>query len=352
MAVVSVHGRLRFNGRDIDVAQEKNSIDVFPRRTMVPPSRRPVDLLIWLDLPNRVAGQASTRAGRVTLEAQQRAAIANKTHCLRNVSLGLHQITATSNMYLRAAHVEKSTKALLEFIQQHPLGILTTAIASTQYEILQSSHIPWVLDPVSADAEAPIKGCLRGHMARQNPHAKALIEFAELQPGAAEGQPTTLQQDIMILFNHPDHHYVTPKFYVETKPSTDKVVPTWNYAAVQVYGKATIYHESASPSTSVVPADADPGPEPDVRDGNHGLHRQRRQRKGAWQVSDAPERYVELLKKNIIGIEVAIERIGGKFKMSQELGAGDREGVVEGFRALKTETGESIAQMVDERGGR
>ena len=75
-------------------------------------------------------------------------------------------------------------------------------------------------------------------------------------------------------------------------------------------------------------------------------------RKGAWQVGDAPERYVELLRKNIIGIEVAIERIGGKFKMGQELGAGDRQGVVDGFQALGTDSGESIARMEEERGVR
>ncbi|TVY89389.1 Uncharacterized protein LAWI1_G005808 [Lachnellula willkommii] len=57
---------------------------------------------------------------------------------------------------------------------------------------------------------------------------------------------TVLEEEVPVLFNHPVHSYVTPKFYTETKPSTGKVVSTWNYAAVQVYGKATIFHDSNS----------------------------------------------------------------------------------------------------------
>ncbi|KAL3255642.1 hypothetical protein ABHI18_008188, partial [Aspergillus niger] len=67
-------------------------------------------------------------------------------------------------------------------------------------------------------------------------------------------------------------------------------------------------------------------------------------------VSDAPVPYVEILKKNIIGIEIRIERLQGKFKMSQEMGKGDREGVVSGFEALESDVGKGVAQMVRERG--
>ena len=70
-----------------------------------------------------------------------------------------------------------------------------------------------------------------------------------------------------------------------------------------------------------------------------------------WQVSDAPESYVGLLKKNIIGIEIRIDRLQGKFKMSQELGDGDREGVIHGFEALGSDVGVGIARTVRERSG-
>ncbi|KAK4958736.1 hypothetical protein LTR10_003532 [Elasticomyces elasticus] len=253
-------------------------------------------------------------------------------------------------MYLRAAHAETSTEALLEFLKQHPLGLLTTAIPSLEHDYIQSSYIPWVLDINPNDSDAPAKGRLRGHMARQNPQAKSWIEAAKEQQNA-NGEPVQLQQDVMVLFTHPDHHYVTPKFYVETKPATGKVVPTWNYAAVQVYGRATVFHDSSSEHTSAYLQkqiqDLSKMCETDIM-GYTGMNG----RKEPWGADDAPKRYVELLSKNIIGVEVEITKIGGKFKMSQEMGLGDRQGVVDGFRALETETGDAIAKMVEERGSR
>ncbi|KAK9349824.1 putative FMN-binding domain-containing protein [Lipomyces doorenjongii] len=247
-------------------------------------------------------------------------------------------------MYLRAVHEESSTKALLEFIHRNPLGLLTTAIPSSQYPFLQSSHIPWVLDVISEDPDASVKGRLRGHMAKQNPQSKAMIELVTGSPSTSQ-----LQEDVMVLFTGPHHHYVTPKFYTETKPSTAKVVPTWNYAAVQVYGKATIYYESSSQQTSEY-----------LSQQIHDLsqlcetsimgYTGEANREGPWNVSDAPDRYIEIMKKNIIGIEVTIEKIGGKFKMSQEMGKGDREGVIEGFNSLGSDVGKSLACLVKERG--
>jgi transcriptional regulator len=69
-----------------------------------------------------------------------------------------------------------------------------------------------------------------------------------------------------------------------------------------------------------------------------------------WQVSDAPEQYVKIVKKNIIGVEIDIHRLQGKFKMSQKLGVGDREGVVEGFNKIGTDAAEFSAKTVQERG--
>jgi len=69
-----------------------------------------------------------------------------------------------------------------------------------------------------------------------------------------------------------------------------------------------------------------------------------------WGVNDAPDRYIELLRKNIIGIEVEITRLEGKYKMSQELGKGDREGVIKGFEELRTDDAVAIARTVEQRG--
>jgi len=72
-------------------------------------------------------------------------------------------------------------------------------------------------------------------------------------------------------------------------------------------------------------------------------------RKGPWKVSDAPDNYINILKKAIIGIEVKIERVGGKFKMSQELTDGDREGTLKGFRELGTPVGDKMADIIEQR---
>jgi transcriptional regulator len=68
-----------------------------------------------------------------------------------------------------------------------------------------------------------------------------------------------------------------------------------------------------------------------------------------WKVSDAPARYIELMANVIIGIEVKINSIAGRFKMSQEKGKGDRSGVIEGFQNLGTCMGAQMAKVVEER---
>lgn len=248
-------------------------------------------------------------------------------------------------MYLRAVHAETSISTLRRFIQENPLGILTTAFPSATYDFIQSSHIPFVLDvqdPQSND-ELPV---LRGHLARQNPQAKAVIENAKANPSPHPGPDSTchkLQHEVMVLFNGPAHHYVTPKFYVKTKPESGKVVPTWNYAAVQCYGVATVYFDAhASESSDFLSRQID--------DLSVMAETQIMGYERPWRVSDAPVRYIELLRKNIIGIEIQVTRMGGKFKMSQEEGTEDRNGVADGYEAMHTDVGDYMAKTVRERG--
>lgn len=74
-------------------------------------------------------------------------------------------------------------------------------------------------------------------------------------------------------------------------------------------------------------------------------------RQEAWTVDEAPERYIELLQKGIIGIEIHVDRLEGKFKMSQEMGIGDRAGVAKGMAKLGGEVPVVMARIVAERGG-
>lgn len=155
-----------------------------------------------------------------------------------------------------------------------------------------------------------------------------------------------LENEVLVLFTAPVHHYVTPKFYTDTKPATGKVVPTWNYSAVQAYGKATVYFDGSAESTNYLSQqinDLSQHAETSMMGYTGG------EKKGPWKVSDAPDRYIAIMQKNIIGIKVEITRLGGKFKMSQEMGEKDRTGVIDGFESLGTEAGTEIVRTVAER---
>jgi len=249
-------------------------------------------------------------------------------------------------MYLRATHAEFEIPALRRFIRENPLGILITALPSTNYPTLQCTHIPWVLDVADEDSKTEL-GTLRGHLAKQNPHSKAMTEA--VQRGSQTSSNGVLEAEVSVVFTGPVHSYVTPKFYVETKPDTGKVVPTWNYSAVQAYGRATVFFDSRSDATGTFLgkqiADLTSHAEGTVMNytGIGG-------RPAPWQVSDAPSSYIDILKKSIIGIEITIDRLEGKYKMTQEMSSGDREGVIEGFEALGTDDGLLMAKTVSERG--
>ncbi|OAA54916.1 FMN-binding split barrel [Cordyceps fumosorosea ARSEF 2679] len=251
-------------------------------------------------------------------------------------------------MYLRADHADADTATLRRMVRENPLGILTTAIPSDHFPMIQCSHIPFLLD-VEDETDEAEQGILRGHMARANPHTKALIEAAQAAADAAGGSPDGyLEQEVMVLFNLPVQHYVTPKFYTETKPDSGKVVPTWNYAAAQVYGRIRVYHDTKSDAAGRFLArqisDLSDASERSIM-GYTGSGSAPR----GWAVTDAPERYIALLSKAIVGIEIRVDRLHGKFKMSQEMGEGDRAGVVAGFRALGTEMGARMSETVEER---
>ncbi|KAJ7898433.1 transcriptional regulator [Mycena leptocephala] len=226
-------------------------------------------------------------------------------------------------MYLRAAHAELHIPTLRDFIKKNPLGIFTTAIAHPAYPLIQCSHIPFILD-VDDSSETEL-GCYGSYgpcqPARQSTHG-----HRQADPGSP------LKEEVMILFNGP-HHYTTPKFYTATKPTTGKVVPTWNYAAVQAYGEVTIHLDTDPASDSAAflrkqVHDLSVHAETEVM----GYPR-------AWTPADAPDSYIALMAKAIVAVEIKITRLEGKFKMSQELGVEDRKGVVSGFTALETDTG-------------
>lgn len=244
-------------------------------------------------------------------------------------------------MFIPSAHAETETPVLFQFIRENPLGMLITGIGSSQ-DFLQCTHAPFILDPPKETDNTPY-GCLRAHIAKQNPQVKGMIEHLENKSDVHE-----FEDDVLVVFNGQHHHYVTPKYYVETKPDTGKVVPTWNYTAVQIYGKLSLYYDSKSPEARDFITkqinDLSQHAEGSVMGYTGGENPQ------PWKVSDAPEKYIELLQRNIVGIQIRINKIEGRFKMSQEMGRGDRDGVARGFEKMGGEAGEAISTLVRERG--
>ncbi|KAF4981264.1 hypothetical protein FZEAL_2890 [Fusarium zealandicum] len=126
-----------------------------------------------------------------------------------------------------------------------------------------------------------------------------------------------------------------------------KVVPMWNYAAAEVYGRANIFYDKKSEETGVFLT---------KQIGRLSYHAETKlvgftggDNPVDWKVSDALDRFVALLQKSVIGIEIEITHMGGKLKTSQEMGMGDREGVIKGFSRLNTVTRKAMSELVQER---
>ena len=211
-------------------------------------------------------------------------------------------------MYIPPTFREDRIEALHALIRQHPLGLLTSAGASG----LAATPLPFLVYP----AEGP-HGTLRAHLARANPH------WRELQGGA----------ECLVVFMGPQG-YVTPSWH-PSKREMQKVVPTWNYVCVQAWGKPRIVEDPAwlrRQIDDLTRARESARPEP-------------------WMVDDAPEDYLAAQMKAIVGIEIPIARIEGKWKLSQNRPAADRAGVVAGLGDPEDpDKNVGMAQLMAERG--
>ena len=209
-------------------------------------------------------------------------------------------------MYLPPSFREDRIEVQHQLIRSHPLGLLVTAGPGG----LVASHVPFLLD-----AGASERGTLRAHVARANPHWKELGAVGEC----------------LVVFQGPQA-YVTPSWYA-AKRETGKVVPTWNYATVHAWGPPRVVDD-----------------EDWLRRQIDGLtRRQEASRPVPWAVDDAPADFVAGLLKGIVGIEVPIARIEGKWKASQNRPEADRAGVAAGLRR-EGGAGDPMAALVDERG--
>jgi transcriptional regulator len=185
---------------------------------------------------------------------------------------------------------ETRIEVLHELMQREPFAVVVTLGASG----LNANHLPLDLDT----ATAPF-GTLRGHVSRANAMWK--------EPSSVE---------TLVIFEGPQH-YVTPDWY-PTKAETGKSVPTWNYVVVHAYGTPRFIEDPAWLRAHV----------------ERLTNRHEAGRPVPWQVSDAPEDYVQGQLKGIVGFELPITRITGKWKVSQNRTDADRRGVIAGLRGI------------------
>lgn len=214
-------------------------------------------------------------------------------------------------MYQPPLFVETRPDVLHGLIRAHPFGLLI----SSSPEGPVANPVPFLLDP-----DIGPHGRLRAHVARANPHWRLLAD-----------NPA---EPVLVVFQGVDT-YITPSWY-ETKRETGKVVPTWNYATVQVRGTARVIEDAAWIATQI----------------NDLTTRHESGRAEPWAVSDAPDSYVAAQIRGIVGIEIDIAGIDGKWKVSQNRPVADRAGVVAGLEAEQaTDKGLEMARMVRTFGG-
>ena len=187
-------------------------------------------------------------------------------------------------MYLPKHFLVEDKAALAQLISEYPLAT-TVANLDGRFEI---NHLPLML---SSD-----KTKLYGHVAKMNP----LVRVA-----------SSSNTSVTAIFNGPNA-YVTPSWY-PSKQESGKVVPTWNYAAVHAEGSIKLIEDAQWLRSHVSQMT--------------NIHEPTYQ--SNWKLDDAPEEYVQRMLKAIIGIEIEISSLVGKFKLSQNRPAEDYEAVVE-----------------------
>jgi transcriptional regulator len=205
-------------------------------------------------------------------------------------------------MYLPGHFTETRVPVLHSLMRRHPLAALVTMTGGG----LVANHLPLLLDA----APEPL-GCLRGHFARSNP------QWREFLP----------DMEALAIFQGPEH-YITPSWYA-AKKTNGRVVPTWNYIAVHAYGRLQLFDGAAQ-----------------LRAFLEALTASQEDRfERPWRMEDAPAEYIGAQIAAIVGFELRITRIEGKWKLNQNRPAEDRAGVI----AALEEEGSPLAALMKKR---
>jgi transcriptional regulator len=194
-------------------------------------------------------------------------------------------------MYMPKHFEEHDIGVLHALIRSHPLGTWVTQAGGE----LLANHIPFLVDPSRGE-----RGTLVGHVARANPVWQSFSKDVAS----------------LIVFQGPEG-YISPSFY-ESKKEHGKVVPTWNYVVVHAHGVPQVIDDAGWLRKHVSAMT-------DLQESRHPP--------GDWKVTDAPADFIDSMVKMIVGIEIPMLKLEGKWKMSQNRAMPDRLGTVAGLRA-------------------
>lgn len=209
-------------------------------------------------------------------------------------------------MYQPSHFAETRAEVMQQLMHEHAFGTLVTLGADG----LNANHLPFEFDP----EPAPF-GTLRVHVARNNP------VWHDFSP----------DMDVLVVFQGPQA-YISPSWYA-TKPENERVVPTYNYMVVHAYGRLHAIEDKAWLRTVLARL----------------TDRHEADRPQPWKLSDAPADFIDKLLPAIVGIEIPVSRLIGKWKVSQNQPAENRAGVERGLRALGGEQASAMADAVARR---
>ncbi len=203
-------------------------------------------------------------------------------------------------MYVPASFAVSDEKTLASFIERYDFATLTSSSSTG----LVASHIPIMLRRSAG------KAVLIGHVARAN----------------SQWQQFDGNAEALAIFHGP-HAYVSPTWY-----ATSPAVPTWNYAAVHVYGKPRVRDESEFTAAA-------------LRD---LVARHEGSRAKPWRAEDLAGEFFEKLANAIVAFEMPIDRIEGNFKLGQNRSHDDRLGMLQGLDAEKSADAGALAAFIRE----
>lgn len=206
-------------------------------------------------------------------------------------------------MYAPKQHEELDVAVLHSLVRSHPLGAWVTL---AQGELV-ANHVPFLLDPTRGEL-----GTLVGHVARANEVWKSYSETTES----------------VVMFQGPQC-YITPSWY-PSKHEHGRAVPTWNYAVVHVHGIPRAIEGRDWLYAHV----------------NELTDRHEAERALPWRVADAPVEYMERMLQSVVGIEIPITRLFGKWKVSQNRSDPDKLGVVAGLLERPDDVAREMASLV------